>query len=131
MIALDTNVLVRFLVDDDRRQASRARSFLAAAIAENSKLYVSEIVVCELVWVLESAYGFGRKEIVAVLRQLLNARHVSFRSSDRIDRAVEAYDKAKGDLADYLIRADAFELGCTEVITFDKALLRESGFRSP
>ena len=131
MIALDTNVIVRFLVEDDRRQASRARSLVTAAIAENNQLYVSDIVACEIVWVLESAYGFARGEIVAVLHQLLSARHLTFRSTDRITQAVEAYGAGKGGFADYLIRANAIDAGCKTVVTFDRALQRENHFRAP
>ena len=131
MIALDTNVIVRFLVEDDRRQATRARSVVASAIAENVQLYVSDIVACEVVWVLESAYGFGRSEIASVLYQLLHARHLKFRSTELMLEALEAYEAGKGDFADYLIRADAVVAGCEAVLTFDKSLHRETHFRAP
>jgi predicted nucleic-acid-binding protein len=131
MIALDTNVLVRFLVEDDRRQATRARSVVATAIAQNVQLYVSDIVACEVVWVLESAYGFGRGEIASVLNQLLHARHLKFRSTKLMLEAVEAYEVGKGDFADYLIRADAMDAGCAVVLTFDKELHGETHFRAP
>lgn len=131
MIALDTNVLVRFLVEDDRRQALRARSVVATAIAENDQLYVSDIVACEVVWVLEAAYGFGRDQISAVLNRLVHARHLRFRSADQIVQALEAYQGGNGDFADYLIRADAVESGCEAVVTFDKVLHREAYFRAP
>ena len=131
MIALDTNVVVRFLVKDDRRQALRARSVVSAAVAKSGQLYVSDIVVCEVVWLLEAAYGFGRGEIAAVLNRLLNARHLSFRSAERVARALEAYDTGKGDFADYRIRADALDFGCEAVVTFDKALNLDAHFRAP
>jgi predicted nucleic-acid-binding protein len=130
MIALDTNVLVRFLVKDDRRQATRARSFLTAAIANNQQLYVSDIVACDLVWVLDSAYGFERTDIVAVLRRLLHAGHLTFGSTDRITQAVDAYATGRGDFADYLVRAEAMDAGCDTVVTFDKTLHREPNFRA-
>jgi len=104
---------------------------VSAAIAANENLYVSDIVACELVWVLESAYGFRRAEIAGVLRQLLHARHLTFWSTDRITQAVEAYGTGKGDFAGYLIRADAMDAGCEAVVTFDKALHREPNFRAP
>jgi len=81
--------------------------------------------------VLESAYGFGRVEIVTVLSQLLHARHLTFRSSDRMVQALEAYGAGKGDFADYLIRADAMDAGCEAIVTFDKVLHREAHFRTP
>ena len=128
MIALDTNVLVRFLVEDDRRQATRARATVSKAIANNEQLYVSDVVACELVWVLDSAYGFKRIEIAEVLRLLLHARQLTFRSADHIAEAVDEYEAGEGDFADYLIRAESIAVGCEWVVTFDKALLREDGF---
>ena len=131
MIALDTNVVVRFLVEDDPKQSARARAVVTAAISNSTQLYLSDIVACEVVWVLESAYGFGRGDIAAVLRRLLNARHLTFRSTERVQQAVDAYAAGRGDFADYLIRADALSAGCDAVLTFDKALYREKGFRAP
>jgi predicted nucleic-acid-binding protein len=131
MIALDTNVIVRFLVADDRRQATRARSVVSTAVAQNVQLYVSDIVACEVVWVLETAYGFQRREIASVLNQLLHARHLKFRSTELMLEALEAYEVGKGDFADYLIRANAMNAGCEAVLTFDKALHREAHFRAP
>ncbi len=131
MIALDTNVIVRFLVMDDRKQSSRARLLITSAIADNTQLYVSDIVACEVVWVLESAYDFGREKISTVLHQLLGARHLTFRSTDLMTQAVEAYGAGRGDFADYLIRADALAAGCETVATFDKALHREDSFSAP
>ena len=68
---------------------------------------------------------------MAVLSQLLDARHLTFRSSDRISQAVEAYGAGKGDFPGYLIRANAMDAGCESVVTFDKALQREAHFRAP
>jgi len=131
MIALDTNVIVRFLVEDDRRQASRARSLIRNATTSKTPLYVSDIVFCEVVWVLDSAYGFGRDEIVSTLRRLLQARNLKFRSASQIAEALEAYSSGPGDFADYLIREQACEAGCDVVATFDGALLSQPGFRRP
>lgn len=131
MIALDTNVVVRFLVQDEPRQSARARALITTAITNSTQLYLPEIVICEVVWVLESAYGFRRVDIAAVLHKLLNARHVTFRSTERVQQAVDAYAAGKGDVADYLIRADALDAGCETVVTFDRALLQDEGFRTP
>ncbi len=124
-------MVVRFLVEDDPRQSARARAVVIKAIADNTHLFLSDIVVCEVVWVLESAYSFARAEIAAVLNRLLNARHLTFRSKDQLLDALDAYGAGKGDFADYLIRADALDAGCEEVVTFDKMLHREKHFRAP
>jgi len=131
VIALDTNVVVRFLVEDDRKQAARAHAHLRRAAAENTQLYVPGIVFCEIVWVLDSAYGFRREEIATVLTRLLQTRQLTFGSPHHIAEALEAYRTGRGDFADYIIRAEAVAVGCEATVTFDKALLREEGFRAP
>ncbi|OGT99110.1 MAG: hypothetical protein A2085_04195 [Gemmatimonadetes bacterium GWC2_71_10] len=131
MIALDTNVVVRFLVADEPRQAARARALVARAASVGERLFIADVVWCETVWVLDSAYGFGRKEIGTSLRRLLGARGVVVRSFDRLGAALDAYERGRGDFADYLILEEARAEGCEAVVTFDRALLRAEGFRAP
>ncbi len=131
MIALDTNILVRFLVKDDEVQTRRVVGLMKRAQERNEVLYVSEVVLCELVWVLETSYGVGREEIAANMAKLLRARQLSFRNADLVARALDAYQIGRGDFADYLIREDALLAGADVVATFDKALLRDKGFRLP
>lgn len=128
MIALDTNVLVRFLVEDDPKQALRARSLIRRAIASSQTLFVSDIVLCELCWVLDRAYDLPRDQIVTALRSLLAANHLAFRCGSLLERALNAYQEGRGGFADYLIREQSAEVGCDSVATFDRALLKESGF---
>ena len=131
MIALDTNVLIRFLVEDDEAQSRRATKLIEGAVARDEQLFVSDIVMCETVWVLASAYRFSRAEIVDALSQLLRARSAVFSSADNIARALDAYRKGRGDFADYLIREHARSAGAETVATFDGALIKESGFSKP
>jgi predicted nucleic-acid-binding protein len=128
VIALDTNVLVRYLVEDDAKQTALAAALIERAIADDESLYVSDVVVCETVWVLSVAYKVGRKEIAAVLRNLFRARHLAFGAVEQLIRALEAYDAGKGDFADYLIREHARAADCESVATFDRLLQRERGF---
>ncbi|MES2176655.1 MAG: type II toxin-antitoxin system VapC family toxin [Gemmatimonadota bacterium] len=128
MIALDTNVLVRYLVDDDAKQGALAASLIDRAIAEDETLFVSDVVVCEIVWVMSVSYRVGRKEVASVLRNLFRARHLRFRAADELIRALDAFETGKGDFADYLIREHARAAECDTVATFDRALLRERGF---
>jgi len=131
MIALDTNVLVRFLVKDDECQSRLATRLIKSAIEREEQLFVSDIVMCETVWVLSSAYRFSRDEILGALAELLRARAVVFSSSDRLARALEAYAMGNGDFADYLIREHAKAAGADTVATFDRSLLKETGFSKP
>lgn len=130
-VALDTNVLVRFLVADDVSQSRDAAALVERAIDAGESLFVPDVVVCETVWVLVAAYKIPRAEISAVLRELLRARHLVFSRADVLARALSAFDDGKGDFADYLIREQAFAAGCETVVTFDRVLLRDRGFAAP
>ena len=131
MIALDTNVLIRFLVEDDEAQSRRAIELIEGAVARDEQLFISDIVMCETVWVLSSAYRFSRAEIVDALSQLLRARLVVFSSADNLARALDAYRKERGDFADFLIREHARSAGAETVATFDGALLEGRGLSKP
>ena len=131
MIALDTNVLVRFLVQDDDAQFRAAAAVISRAGRADEQLFVSDVVLCEVVWVLAASYGVPKAEIVAILRKLLHSRQLTFRASDVLSRALDAYESGRGDFADYVIREDAAAAGYESVATFDKALLKEAGFARP
>ncbi len=131
MIALDTNVLVRFLVEDDRAQSAAAAALIERASETNEALFVADVALCEMVWVLEFSYKVPRAEVIAILGQLLHARHLTFASADLLVRALASFASGKGDFADYVIQQQATAAGCTTVTTFDRALLKEGGFRRP
>lgn len=131
MIALDTNVLVRFVVADDAAQATRARALVDGATERGEVLFVSDVVMCELAWVLVAGYRFSRAVVAQTLRRLLAARVLAFRDSAALVRAVDAFTARKGDFADYVILAHARGAGCTAVATFDQALLKEEPFTRP
>ena len=131
MIALDTNVLVRFLVADDKAQSAKAAKVVERAVARNEPVFVSDVVLCETVWVLLSAYRVSRAAVGETLGKLLQATHLSFRDIDGLQRALKEFVGGRGDFADYVIKEHARAAGCREVLTFDRALLREKGFSSP
>jgi predicted nucleic-acid-binding protein len=128
VIALDTNVLVRFLVADDQEQNRRAREFIEAAVQKEDVLYISDIVLVETVWVLSRSYQFTRQEISKILHKLLAARYLVFSAPDQLGRALDAFEHGRGGFADYLIREHAHHVGCDRIATFDQALLKENGF---
>jgi predicted nucleic-acid-binding protein len=130
VIALDTNVLVRILVVDDQRQSARAAALVRRAGEAGERLFVSDVVLCETMWVLTSSYRTPRDEVAGVLTRLLRSRELEFEDSDLLARALRAYEGGRGDLADYVIRERARRSGCSSVLTFDKVLLKEEGFES-
>jgi predicted nucleic-acid-binding protein len=128
VIALDTNVLIRFIVEDDHEQSKRVQAFVESLGREDTRGFVCTIVVCEIVWVLESCYRFRRTEITSTLRSLLRARELLFESPDLVARAVDRYKNGKGDVADYLIDEVGRSQGCTATATFDTGLAHDERF---
>lgn len=131
MIALDTNVLVRFLINDDEAQHERASAFIRSAVERDGALYVSDIVLVETVWVLSRAYRLNRQQIAEAVDQLLAARQLTFNAPEILINALNAFKTGKGGFADYLIREQANAFGCVSVATFDQDLLKEGGFIAP
>jgi predicted nucleic-acid-binding protein len=131
VIALDTNVIVRFIVRDDEDQFHRANEFISSRIEEGETFLLPDVVLAELVWVLGGSYNLSRSEIAEVLTSLLMASHLAFPSEDRLSRAVRRYESGRADFADYLIAEQARDFGCEAVASFDKALLSEEGFLEP
>lgn len=129
MIALDTNVLVRLVLQDDEAQARAAERLVVRARREDTSLFISDIVLCELVWVLTRRASIRRAEIAAALDQLLRTELMVFSNTALIERTVAAYRDGRGDFADYLIREHARAADATEIVTFDRALKGEDGFR--
>lgn len=122
MIGLDTNVLLRYLLQDDPSQSVIATSTLEQAIAAGETFFVSDIVLCECVWVLESALRMLKADIVLLLDQVLRLSHISFQDSETLWRAFDAYQTGKGDFSDYLIGEIARRMDCDHTLTFDRAL---------
>lgn len=128
MKALDTNVLVRFILRDDARQAEMARKYIASAAAAGEVLLVSTPVLCELVWVLEDCYGHSRQEQAAVIEKILRVAQFAFEDKELLFQALADFTKGRADFADYVIGRIARRHGCTETVTFDKALQGEPGY---
>jgi predicted nucleic-acid-binding protein len=128
MIGVDTNVLVRYIVEDDAAQTKRADALFRRALAKGEAIFISEVVLCELVWVLESAYHVHRAEIAEALANLSRAKQVELSDADLVHRALGAFRAGKGDFADYVIRERALSAGCASIATFEKQLWAEPGF---
>ena len=129
MIALDTNLLVRLIVQDDEAQARAVERLLVRARRDQTSLFVADVVLCELVWVLMRRLGLGRADIADILDRLLRTELVVVSDAAITSRTLSAYRDGRGDFADYLIREQAFAREATEVVTFDRTLKGEAGFR--
>lgn len=128
MIALDTNVLVRFLVQDDPLQAQLATKVIDQ-LTDDAQGFVSREVLIELVWVLERAYRLGRTEIASALDGLLSATELNIEGSDEVAPALELYRNDGFGFADLMIAAAARRAGASELVTFDRKAARLAGVR--
>ena len=129
MTGLDTNVLVRYLTRDDARQFSKANDLLTGLAEAGETAYVNAIVLCELAWVLESAYRIPRGQIVTALRGLVDTAELSIEDRDLVAEAVDAFAEGKAGFADYLIGIGNQAAGCRETATFDTTLRSNRTFR--
>ena len=131
MLGVDTNVLVRFVTRDDPTQARRARAAVMDAAMRGDRLFVDAIVLCELVWVLRSAYGQPREKICAVLAAMLSTPELVIEDKDLARRALRDYQAGQGGFADAFIGHRNHRSGCEATLTFDKRRGGHALFRSP
>ncbi|GAB4235919.1 MAG: type II toxin-antitoxin system VapC family toxin [Deltaproteobacteria bacterium] len=122
MKGLDTNVLVRYMTEDDPRQAAAAAREIEGAGRKGDKLVVQPLVLCELAWVLESAYGVGKKELLEVFERILRTAQFEIPGKDLVWRSLADYRAGKGDFSDHLQGRMNEDEGAPVTITFDKAL---------
>lgn len=128
MIAVDTNVLLRLLLNDDPRQSRQAQDLVDRAVARSDQVLLPDIVLCELEWVLDSVYGVPKAEIARTLRRLLDTKVFAFLDRSTVAGALADYEAGRGDFSDYLIGASAARAGASTTYTFDRALRRAGGF---
>jgi predicted nucleic-acid-binding protein len=126
---LDTNVLVRYLTEDDPAQSRKAAEWIDAAVARGEDCFVSAVVLCELAWVLLGAYEVGKADLLRTLDQLLATSRLVVSDKDVVRRAVEAYRAGRADFADYVIGALNLDAGCDATVTFDRRLRGDARFR--
>ena len=126
MIALDTNVLVRFLVNDHPAQAEAAQVLLSE-LTERDPGFICREVAVELVWVLERAYGFSRERIATVLESLAATAELEVEAVDDVVRAASRYRQGGAGFSDLMIAAAARRRGAPTLYTFDRQAARLEG----
>ena len=126
MIALDSNVLVRYLVRDDIAQAEEARALLEGLTSENAGFVCREVVV-EVVWVLERSYKFSREQIADVLVELTATDSIVIEAADDVALAASSYRQGGPGFSDLMILLAAGRSGAAPLYTFDRRLAREEG----
>lgn len=130
MKGLDTNVLVRYLVQDDLEQWKSSAEYIKKVKANGETCFINNIVLCELVWVLGNSYKLSRGEIIEVLEKILRTSIFDFEDKGTAWWAVQQVKQGKADFSDYLIGRLNQVAGCTETASFDAKLKGAEGFRS-
>ena len=128
MIGLDTNVLVRYLVQDDPEQSALAVEAIETRCTPAEPGFISQIVLCELVWVLEQSYQQSREQVASILEKLMKTSSFSFENLPLVWRALQDYRAVAVDFADAVIAQKHAENGCATTLTFDKKAARLAAF---
>lgn len=125
-LGVDTNILLRALLNDDPRQSEMAHGFLAS-LGENRRGYVGISAVLETFWVLRSRYRVSRQSLYGMMRQLLMIKYLEIETSAAVAQALSAYQKRQADFEDALLAARNAEAGCAVTYTFDRDAAKAVG----
>ncbi len=129
MIGLDTNVLVRYVMQDDPRQSARATRLIEALTAETPG-FVPLVALVELVWVLAGSYGLTRAQVATVLETLLRSKELVLDRADIVTQALNRFARGGADFADVLIERIAAAAGCEQTMTFDAGAVKAAGMQA-
>lgn len=119
MIGLDTNVLVRYIAQDDKKQSALASQIIGDLTASNPG-YITLIGLIELVWVMKSCYGASKPEMVVILERLLRTQELMVENAEVAHKALQLFSTTQADFADCLIERSSAFAGCAKTFTFDK-----------
>ncbi len=126
MIGLDTNVLVRYIMQDEPKQARKANT-LIESLAQQAPGYVPVVVVLELFWVLTKSYELTRQQVAQAIELLLRAEELMVDRAEHVARALRLYQSSTADFADCLIERIAASAGCERTMTFDVKAAKAAG----
>ena len=126
MIGLDTNVLVRYIMQDDIKQSAIAGRLLESLTVE-SPGFVSLVAIVELGWVLSSAYELSRSELMEAVDALLRTKQIVVERAETVWKSLIRLQRCGGDFADCLIACSAEAAGCAKTMTFDRDAAKNCG----
>jgi predicted nucleic-acid-binding protein len=128
MLGIDTNILVRFLVRDDETQFEKARRLIGREVAAGRRVFVSQLVLLETVWVLRSRYDLHKTGIIEVVSGLLDANDAQLEDEPAIEEALFVWKDRSVGFAYCLIGAQNKRLGCSATAAFDVKASKLPGF---
>jgi predicted nucleic-acid-binding protein len=128
MLGLDTNVIVRYIAQDDPKQSPLATKFIES-LSPARPGFVPAVVLVESLWVMEDVYGASRDRLADIVTTLLEVESLMVESAESVWRALAVFRKGKADFADCLIARLCAARGCEATWTFDKAAARDGGMK--
>jgi predicted nucleic-acid-binding protein len=128
MVGLDTNVLVRYIMQDDAKQSAKATQ-LIESLSSDKPGFVSTIALVELAWVLSGAYGLTRAQQTQAIETLLRSKEFVIDRADQVVRSLRVFGSSSADLADCLIERAGAGAGCDSTMTFDVGAAKHAGMR--
>ena len=128
MVGLDTNILVRYLTQDDPLESQRATELIERRLTEKHPGFISIVAIVEMVWVLDRAYGFSNWEIAAAVERMLQMDVFVVENEQEVFAAMIAVKKSQGSFADVVIAALGTRAGCSRTLTFNRKAARLPGF---
>ena len=131
MIGLDSNILVRYLTQDDPIQSAKATEVIERRLTEENPGFVSIVAMVETVWVLDRAYELTTNEIAAAVERMLQTSVLVVENEQQVFTAMIAIKEGRCSFADALIVALGARVGCSRTLTFDQKTLRLPGFAAP
>lgn len=124
MVGLDTNILVRYLTQDDPDQAAQATRILEEELTDDDPGFIGLVVLVETVWVLRRLYKASPEEIRETVNDLLGSRRISVENRHVVARAVATSAKNDSDFVDSIIAASALDVGCRKIVSFGRGAVR-------
>jgi len=128
MIGLDTNIVVRYLAQDDPVQSPKATKIIERRLNEDEPGFVSLVTIAETVWVLDRLYGLSNQEIAHAIERMLQADSLVIQNEQEVFTTMIALKSGSGTFADALIASLGIWAGCSSTLTFDKKATRIKGF---
>ena len=129
MIGVDTNVLARLIAKDDLRQMEEALAVIRAARKNGHFIYVSQIVLCELSWLLRSRYKFTKQQVTDALENIILGKDFVIEERDIVHEVFDLYRQSKADFADILMSLRNQKAGCKHTLTFDASAKKVRGMK--
>lgn len=126
MIGLDTNILVRYIMQDDSKQAALATRLVESLSAE-SPGFIPLVSVVEIAWVLSSAYSLSQGQLIEAFELVLRTKELIVEQAEIVWKALRVFRSSHADFADCLIAQSAASAGCEKAVTFDRGAAKTGG----